>query len=166
VDVLIEAIAQRVRAGERPVKIIIAGDGADRKKLMQLARDRRLNGHVQFLGTVNGNLKKYLFQNCRFVVMPSRTEGLPLVAIEAFSCGKPLLASSVGGLKDLLENRADLGLLVPPEEPRLLAQTLKRMEIEADGFPRDSIRNFARQFNWPTVGQAYLDVYGKLIGKS
>jgi glycosyltransferase involved in cell wall biosynthesis len=164
VNVLLDAVKSLAGRKQFTGKLLIAGDGADRGKLEQFVQTSGLADKVQFLGKVFGPLKKYLFQNCRFVVMPSLTEGFGLVAIEAFSCGKPLIASAVGGLKELMDRQENLGLLIPPENPAALADAIKNMEPRLDTFKPQAIREFARNFDWPNVAQSYIDLY-KAVGK-
>jgi len=162
VDVLLKAVKTLADKKELPFTLIVAGDGADREKLQTLTATFQLNGHVRFVGKVAGPFKNYLLQRCRFVVMPSITEGFGLVAIEAFGCGKPLVASSVGGLKELMGSNEHLGLLVPPGQPELLAQAIRTMVTQVERFNPDRIRDFARKYDWPHVAQTYVDLYRQL----
>jgi glycosyltransferase involved in cell wall biosynthesis len=159
VNVLLQSIKLLTDTEKFSTRLFIAGDGADRPALEDFTRIGHLDKQVQFLGKVSGALKNYLLQNCRYVVMPSLTEGFGLVALEAFSCGKPLVASSVGGLKELMGENKNLGLLVPPEEPQSLARAIKEMESRYASYPPETIRQFARQFDWPNVSKMYLDLY-------
>jgi glycosyltransferase involved in cell wall biosynthesis len=161
---LLEAVNILKEKGQSAAHLIVAGDGADRGKLEQFTWTHGLNDRVQFVGKVSGDFKNYLFQNCRFVVMPSVTEGFGLVAIEAFSCGKPLVASAVGGLKELMGNNETLGRLVPPENPAALAQALTDMESSLGNYQPEAIRQFAKKYDWTTVAQAYLNLY-RTVGK-
>ncbi|MFA5864904.1 MAG: glycosyltransferase family 4 protein [Phycisphaerae bacterium] len=163
VNFLMEAISSLSKAGKWSAKLIVAGDGSDRRELEELTRANGLSQTVQFIGKVEGALKKYLLQNCRYVVMPSLTEGFPLVALEAFSCGKPLVASSVGRLTELLSENQNLGLLSVPGDSSLLADAIMKMESQLQNYKPEPIRNFARQFDWAKVSQAYLDLYRRVI---
>jgi glycosyltransferase involved in cell wall biosynthesis len=82
-----------------------------------------------------------------------------LVAIEAFSCGKPLVASAIGGLQELMGSNEELGLLVPPGEPQMLAKAMQTMESQYVKYRSDRIQKFASQFDWPNIAQAYIDLY-------
>jgi len=140
-------------------QLIVAGDGADRQKLNDLVTTCNLNDKIRFIGKVTGTFKNYLLQNCRYVVMPSLTEGFGLVAIEAFSCGKPLLASAVGGLQELMGSHEELGQLIPPGNPQALAQAIQTMESQYARYDSTQIQSFARQFDWPNIAQAYINLY-------
>lgn len=64
-----------------------------------------------------------LLRGCRVFVMPSRTEGLGMAAVEALQAGVPVVASAVGGLPEVL---GDAGILVPPGDPNALAAGISR----------------------------------------
>lgn len=103
VNVLLKALANCL-----DLKLLIAGDGEQKKELEELAI--KLNAPAKFLGTVTGIAKLELLQSCDLVVIPSiilpdgRTEGTPLVCLEAFACAKAVIASDVGGLSSLVIN--------------------------------------------------------------
>jgi glycosyltransferase involved in cell wall biosynthesis len=59
------------------------------------------------------------------LILPSRAEGLPNVILEAFAYGKPVVATGVGGIPELVENEKN-GFLVPPANPDLLAKAIAR----------------------------------------
>ena len=64
-----------------------------------------------------------LLRGCRVFVMPSRTEGLGMAAVEALQAGVPVVASAVGGLPEVV---GDAGILVPPGDPAALAAAIRR----------------------------------------
>ena len=115
IDILIDAAAQlRSRA-----RVLIAGDGPARAELERRAR----TAPVTFLGQIDTTARDRLLGTASVVVVPSRitqtgrTEGTPMIALEALAAGVPLVASGVGGLRDL----APAAHLVAPEDPRALA---------------------------------------------
>jgi glycosyltransferase involved in cell wall biosynthesis len=95
-DQLLRALSQ----GGRKIKIAFAGDGPQRQELEELAGDLNLTGRVRFLGKAEDPCP--LFARARGVILPSRAEGLSNVMLEALSCGKPVIATDVGGARDVL----------------------------------------------------------------
>ena len=114
-DVLIEALTSF--NGKRPVTAVIAGDGENREEFQELAEKRGLNGHVRFLGPMEA---RRAFAMGRLLVMPSRAESFPYVLLEAAAAGLPIVATSVGGIPEVLPEEA----LVPPDRPAELARAI------------------------------------------
>ncbi len=84
---------------EVPTKLLLVGDGPDRSECERLARDLDLQNDVIFLGKQDG-LEEILTCGDIFL-MPSQSESFGLAALEAMSCGLPVVSSSVGGLPEL-----------------------------------------------------------------
>jgi glycosyltransferase involved in cell wall biosynthesis len=116
-DVLIEAVAELHKAGRR-VTLAIAGDGEEGEKLRQLVTKLGLNASVRFLGHTPA---RQAFVHGRQMVVPSRADSLPYAVIEAGGAGIPLIASSVGGIPEILGPE---GNMVPPENPGRLAAAI------------------------------------------
>ncbi|MGF1739404.1 glycosyltransferase [Photobacterium satsumensis] len=117
IDTLLEALAVLPEV----YQVVIAGQGPERKQLQHLSQQLGLTGRVHWLGRCDNMLSFY--HAIDLFCMPSRQEGLPLALLEAQSCGKPVIATEVGGIPDLICPHS--GHLIPAEQPTLLAQTLK-----------------------------------------
>ena len=99
-------------AGRWPtMRLVIAGDGAERLALEQQAQLLGVAGRVDFLGWVAPDGVPALINDATIVLMPSRSEGLPLVAIEAALMARPLVATRVGGLPEVVLD-GETGVLV------------------------------------------------------
>jgi len=162
VDVLLRAMDRIRSEGRSDLRLVMAGDGPLRDQLQGYIRSRDLDASVNMVGLVCGEFKQWLLQNCRFLVMPSRTESMPLVALEAFACGKPILASGVGGLCELIAD-GRTGRLIPPDQPDRLARELIRF---ADGdylLMAAAARAEAQRFDWPNIARDYLDLYRQIL---
>ena len=88
------------------------------------ALEARAGENVAFLGFVED--VPALLRQVAIVVVPSRSEGLGLSALEAMAADRPVVASSVGGLREVVVH-GETGLLVPPEDPDALADALKSL---------------------------------------
>jgi glycosyltransferase involved in cell wall biosynthesis len=107
----------------------IVGDGSRRYDLEALARTRGVDHIIEFTGH-RADVPAVLAESDLFV-LPSRSEAFPNGVIEAMASGLPVVASAVGGLRDLIEP-GRTGILVPPGDPQLLAAALKGLYENPD----------------------------------
>ena len=91
-------ILERVKK-ELPVKLVLIGDGPERSDCERLTRELGLQKDVSFLGKQDG--LPDLLNTANLFLMPSQSESFGLAALEAMSCGIPIISSSVGGLPEL-----------------------------------------------------------------
>jgi glycosyltransferase involved in cell wall biosynthesis len=104
-----------------PVRASIIGDGTEREALERQATELGLRDRVAFKGWVPNASE--LVSEFDVVVMPSRYEGLPHVAVEACRAGVPVVATRVGGLAEIVHD-GENGWLVPVDDPPALAQAI------------------------------------------
>jgi glycosyltransferase involved in cell wall biosynthesis len=111
IDHLIRALPPVVK--EYPsIKVVIAGDGDDRVRLEQVAREVGVAAAVEFTGFISEERKVELLQQMWFKVATSAKEGWGLTVTEANACGTPVIASDVPGLRDAVRNN-ETGILYP-----------------------------------------------------
>jgi glycosyltransferase involved in cell wall biosynthesis len=148
VDTLIEAVG-RVPA----VRLHVAGEGPDRGRLEDIA-DRTAGGRVRFLGRLDANEVDAVINDALAVVLPSRWyENQPMIVLEAFARGVPVVVTDIGGTPELVRHGVD-GLLVPPDDADALAAALRTM---ADDPARAQARERALSDFAPDVHLARLD---------
>lgn len=122
VDLLLKAVAQLHAGRDRgasAVRAVIVGDGPDRAAFEQLALKLNIQGFVRFTGAMPA---RQAFALGRHVVMPSRAESLPYVALEAAAAGKPLIATDVGGVSEIVAKTNTA--LVAPDDVQALAAAM------------------------------------------
>ena len=145
VDVAVAAM-QHVRHAAR---LVIAGDGPERARL------RAAPGAHRLLGEITTDRRDALLETAAVVVIPSRvttsgrTEGTPMIALEALAAGVPVIASAVGGLRELPHIR-----LVPPDDPHQLAQAID--EVLDRPPPPDLLRAAVAELDWREVAGRLL----------
>ena len=98
-----------------------------------------------------------------FFVLPSKSgEGLPLVALEAMACGLPVVATDVGGIKEILMK--DFGRLVPPSKPEAMAEAVVEFS-QADLSSRRALLRLAveEKYSWERNVERLVEIYEELI---
>jgi glycosyltransferase involved in cell wall biosynthesis len=121
-DVLLEAISKL--RNNYSVKLALVGDGPERNSLEKLTDELGLKYCVTFLG-VRKDIST-LLQSCDIFVHPARWEGFGRVIAEAMAMGRPVIASEVGGIPEIIIN-GQSGLLVPPNNSYALASAIQRL---------------------------------------
>lgn len=164
VDVLLGALALLKNEG-LAVRCLVAGMGPEKWHLQRLVEEYGLSDTVSFLGMVE-DVEAFMSQLSLFV-MPSRSEGLSYAILEAMACGKPIIASDVGGIPDLVEPGIT-GYLVPPDQPQALAQALKRLIFDRpmmELFGSNSRRRVLTEFTAERMVQQTMEVYSEVLQK-
>ena len=125
---LLQALARLAPAIPR-LRLAIAGQGPLRKELEGDAERLGVRDRVRFLGVRRD--RATLYAAIDVFVLPSVWEGLSLALIEAMGSARPIVATSVGGNPEVIED-GRTGLVVPPEEPSLLADAIHQLLADAD----------------------------------
>ncbi len=115
-DTAIEAFSLLKKGGSN-ARLLIAGEGNERPFLEHLAG--KLQVAIEFTSAVSTEEVASVINQATLVVMPSHFEAFGFVAIEAMQMGRPVIASDVGGLREIVVH-GETGLLVPPQNPEAL----------------------------------------------
>jgi glycosyltransferase involved in cell wall biosynthesis len=147
-----------------PIHIVVAGSGYEEEPLKEIARS--LNEvQVHFVGH-HEDIAPW-FSVGDIVVMPSYTEPFGLVAAEAMSCEKPLIASGVDGLLEVIENGVS-GILVPPNNERALSEALLKVfdspEL-AEQLGNNARKRVRAKFSMETMVNGWIDCYRYVLNK-
>lgn len=154
---LLEALARM--EGERPFCALV-GDGPRRADLERLARARGLDADVRFYGYLPEDEALGIILAADILVNPSYTEGLPTAVLLAALCGRAVLATDVGGTREVIEHERS-GLLLPPRDVDRLAADLAR--LVGDPALRERLGSAARadaasRFDWEPTVTAFLEL--------
>ena len=156
-DVLLTA-ARSIADNGLPIRIAAVGRGPLGTSLRARHRDLALGDRFQFLGQRDDVLQ--LLAGADAFVLASLHEGLPVVLMEATSMGLPIVASSVGGVPQILEDGVD-ALLVPPGDPGSLVDAMKRLaadpELRAELGRQAKLRS--SMFDIAEASRAVGDIY-------
>lgn len=153
VDVLLDACALL----ERPYRLEVFGDGSQRGELE--AQARRLGVAATFHGRV-GDVRDRL-EELDVFVLPSRAENLPIAILEAMAAALPVVATRVGGVRELVEAE-----LVEPDDPHALARALDALLADAERRRELGAANAARaaaDFAPDAVARRTIELYERLV---
>jgi len=157
-DLALRALAA-LGTGEPNLVLVLVGDGPERNALEALAGQLGLSGRVLFTGARPD--VRQLYQAFDLVLLPSRSESLPMVLLEAGTAGVPVLATRVGGMPEVVED-GETGLLVPPEDPAALAAAAKRILLRPEWGGRLAAglrERVQRQFSATAMVAGYVKLY-------
>ncbi len=149
VEHLLHALAI-VRA-RRQVALDVAGDGPSRPELEVLAHRLGLAEAVRFVGLKSPRGVGELMRGADLLVLPSLSENLPVVIVEAQATGLPVVASDVGGVREIVDERG--GRLVPPGDRTALAVAIEAVLARPEAYDRAAISARARErFGLAAIG--------------
>lgn len=163
VDLLLRALGQWP---DIRTPLVIAGDGDESSALRQMAVELNLQSRVHFLGRVDGERKKWLLQNSLCAILPSRTwEAFPLTVLESYAAGRPMIASRIPGLMDVVRDDRT-GILVAEDDPAELAAAMRRLGNDPALADRmgSNARAWSVDFAWPAVAERHVALYRELVG--
>ncbi len=159
-DVLLDAVALLVRENVWTGDLLLAGDGPEREALECRAAQLGIGPRISFVGRADRERAVSLFAGCQLFVLPSRREPFGIVNLEAMAANKPVIATRVGGVPEFVEH-AKTGWLVPPENPRALADAVRHLlgnPDQCETLTRNG-RELAEAHDWSHVTESYLAAY-------
>lgn len=124
------------------VLTLIAGDGAYLEELKHLKEELNLK-NIIFLGNKEQEELRELYNIADVLVLPSRKEALPLVAIEAFACGTPAIISNLPGIQEIVKE--DVGYIFEMDNAEMLAEKINLIIDKKVIFDKKKITNYAKE---------------------
>lgn len=162
VRTLLEAIAA---LKEDSVLLEVVGDGPEMATLIRQAAALGLTEKVRFRGALPRRELGKFYQDADVIVLPSLSEAQPLVTLEAAIAGRPIVASNVGGVPDVVKHNIT-GLLVPPGNPGELSKAISRLANSPDERSRfgQAARARSKEFAWANVLASFARTLENLCG--
>jgi glycosyltransferase involved in cell wall biosynthesis len=138
---------------------IVAGDGPEYKSILEKINKHALNHKVFLLGSVSDKMRNLLYNGSDIFILPNISvkndvEGFGIVAIEAGSCGLPVVASDIQGIRDaVLDGKT--GCLVGEKDAKRFIHAVSTMQLQ-----KDQIKStVADTFGWPQIYEKYRKVF-------
>lgn len=162
VEYFVRALPE-IRSAIPGVRVLVIGDGPERPRLEALAAELGVDDSIQFLGSRPHGEMPALFSSGEIAVFPSLMEATSMAALEAMSCGLPVVASSVGGLPEIVDS--EVGALVPPRDPAALARAV--VQLFSDECLREkgcrARERVVAQWSNERLVDRHLEIYHDLI---
>lgn len=151
---LIDALAML----DDPPRVDCYGEGPERPRIEARIRERGLDDVVRLRGRRPGAADAYA--RAQFALLSSHEEGFPNAVLEAMATGLPVVATTVGGVPELIRDDED-GLLVPPHDPEALGAAIRRLAADPELRLRlgKAARQRAEELSWPRCVDAHERLY-------
>lgn len=172
VEYLLEALKSLKKEVRMNAKLIIVGKGNQREKLEQKRENLKLNKNdVVFMGRVSENELANQYRSCDIFVLPAivdskgDTEGLGVVLLEAMSFKKPVIASRVGGITDIIKDKKT-GILVNEKSPEEISKAIEfliRNPEKRGGIAEQGFIFQQENFSWNKITDLLMTCYKKAL---
>lgn len=160
-DLLLKAFREIAKHGEY---LVFVGDGEMRRALARQVGEFPpwLAESIRFVGRQPHEEIPRWIAAADLLCLPSRNEGLPNVVLEALACGRPVVATRVGGVEEVVTS-TEVGRTVPPEDVGALGQALR--EVLDEKWDAELIRRAAERFSWGDTIRQCFDVWNAVIAR-
>ncbi|HLA87528.1 MAG TPA: glycosyltransferase [Anaerolineales bacterium] len=165
-DILITAI-QKIASGVSQLFCLIVGEGECKEELSEQIRQAGLENRVHLVGYYDRQNVMSILNSSDVFVLPSRYEGTPVALLEAAALACPILASSCGGIPELVTHEQH-ALLVPPEDPTALAKGLVKLILDrnyAQTLGQNAQQRIRENFNLESQVSATWNAYRKALSR-
>jgi glycosyltransferase involved in cell wall biosynthesis len=161
----VELLLRAVAAMHRHATLDVVGDGPDGPALRELATSLGISGRIVWHGALAQDRLPPLYRRAAALVVPSRDEGLGLVAVEAQLCETPVIAFDSGGLRDIVRDGTS-GLLVKEFTPSALAIAIEKLLANSAHIAEFGVagrRSALATFSPEAVARRYALLYRDVI---
>ncbi|MDA3819606.1 MAG: glycosyltransferase [Candidatus Delongbacteria bacterium] len=132
-----------------------------RAQMSQIIKEEKLDDKVTMTGYIADDMVVPYYQNALFFVLPSKFEPFGMTSQEAMACGKCVLASRFGGIRNVINNGYN-GILMDPGDKEEFANAMRLMLRNPEMVSKIGMKSFVhilKHFSWEAIAQKSLDVY-------
>ena len=131
ISVLIKALPIAIK-NTKNIEFIIVGDGKLKDEIQDIIRKNNLENRVKIIGWIPHENIPDLLNELKLLVLPSYTEGLPNIILEAMACGTPVLATSVGAVPDIINDK-ETGFIISENNPNSIVEDIINILSDPSG---------------------------------
>ncbi len=144
--------------------LVFAGSGTELQNVKKIVNRKNLYEKIKVIGPVFGREKRALFKISDIFILPSLSEGIPTVLLEAMLYSKPIVSTNITGVNEIIENGKS-GILVPPANSKALEEAISKLLHEQR--LREKLATNARKraelFSINKIAKKYVELYRNLI---
>lgn len=142
------------------IHLLILGSGPEEDEIKKLAQTKQ---NVHFLGYQEREKVIELIRGSDVMIQPSLVEGISSAILESMACKTPIIATKVGGNKEILEHNKT-GILLEPDTKKILEEIIDLVENKerADRICKEAFKE-VQNYDWSHVGKLYLNIYESLL---
>ncbi len=166
-DVMLKALALAKKTNP-DILLSIAGDGEMSADLHKMVKELDLEKNVEFTGFIDNKEIYPFISKHHAVVMPSREEGFGVAALEAGICGRPIIATNVGGIPEIVINNKT-GILIPRDDHHALSQAMLLLADDrklTENLGRQGYDYVKEKYSWEGSLDKMVNLYERLIDDS
>jgi len=149
------------------IVLLVVGEGPERKKLEEYAREYNLTKQIIFPGSVPFSEAISILKISDIFVNPSYNEGLPTSVLEAGTCKKAIIATNVGGTPEIITHNKS-GIIIEPYDTEAIRNSIEKLIDDPklrDTLGKNAREEIEQKFNWENSANAYLKEINSLLKK-
>ncbi|WGI17651.1 glycosyltransferase family 4 protein [Methanonatronarchaeum sp. AMET-Sl] len=123
----LKSIPLLLNSTESVKNVFLGGDGSQKKEAMKYIENEKLEEYIHYEGWIEHNHLPGYLNELKVLALPSHSEGLPNIMLEAMACGTPVLASPVGSIPDIIED-GENGFILKENTPEGIAEKIKEID--------------------------------------
>jgi len=146
------------------VKLLVVGSGPDKDYFVKIAENLRLTGHIEFIENVGHNQTVNYFRRAQLYVLPSLCEPFGMSAVEAMSCGLPVIVTDAGGAPEVV-GAHNKDYIVPARDSAALADKIMTVLFnyeKSKNLGKDNRELAVRNYDWRIIASKYNNLYEEL----
>ncbi|MBV7274195.1 glycosyltransferase [Clostridiaceae bacterium UIB06] len=165
IEYLVKAFESLTKEIEKDIRLMIVGDGPERINLEKLCTELGISSKVSFTGNIDNNRVSEYINKMDIVCIPSLSESFGVAAVEACACGRPVVSTNVGGLKEVVLDNYN-GYTVDPQNSDLIKEKLKILindESKIREFSINARKIAVEKYNWIENAGIMKKLYERII---
>lgn len=159
IDVLIKAMMSAFKSGSNCV-LYVLGDGSMRKGMEKMVRESETSDNIKFMGNSSPEAVSSFMQACDCLIIPSRSESIPLVLGEAVQFRKPLIVSNAGDMEYIV-NKHGIGRVFPSGDSEALKKEILDFACGKFKYSAENFEEICKMFNMDRIAESFDKNYLK-----